>query len=248
MRPTDENQTGSRRPNLMSSSRRIGGEINILAMLDGQTGKRRRFGGLSRAAWYGSGAVLTCGLLGVAAWMVHEQADGSFEGRIAAGPAVLPLVIAAEPAPNPPLLVPAHVPAHVPGHLVDHASTHEPAPRAQGAAVVDLPAPADTEVSPRVRQDAPAPAARRAPVHAAPRIASWTTPALRTAAPQTRQEAAIHPRRAQAPAKPKQTPTAVDTDVALISAIIQHASQHGESKDGATCSDSPCPPRMSTRP
>lgn len=247
MRPTDENQTASRRPNLMSSSRRIGGEINILAMLDGQARKPRRIKGLPRAAWYGSGALLACALLGTAAWMVHEQGDGSFEGRIATGPAVVPLVIAAEPLPNPPLLVPAHG--------ADHPATHAPAPRAQGAAVVDLPAPAlaeahdaaptpIAETSPPV---VPAPPAKRAPVHAAPRIASRTASAPRSAAPQTRQEPAVHPRRAAALAKPKPAPVAVDTDVALISAIIQHASQHGESKDGA-CSDRPCAPRMSNRP
>ncbi|HEX8788169.1 MAG TPA: hypothetical protein VF793_18435, partial [Telluria sp.] len=60
MRPTDEDQPGSRRPNLMSTSRRSAGDVNILAMLDG-------LGSRSRARrpllWYGIGGVLACGLI-----------------------------------------------------------------------------------------------------------------------------------------------------------------------------------------
>jgi len=68
--------------------------------------------------------------------------------------------------------------------------------------------------------------------HAAPRPASRTAPAPRQAAGHARQEPA-HPRRTAALPKAKPAPGAVDTDVALISAIIQHVNQRGELKDAA---------------
>ena len=83
MRPTDENQTGSRRPNLMSSSRRVSGEINILAMLDGQSGRplSRRFLAWPRVAWIGGAGALGCALLGGLVWLLHDPVGGGFEGR-----------------------------------------------------------------------------------------------------------------------------------------------------------------------
>lgn len=83
MRPHDENQGGSRRPNLMSSSRRSSGEINILAMLDGQAGKplSARLLGLPKAAWIGGILTLAC-VLGGLAWVVHAP-SGGFDDRAA---------------------------------------------------------------------------------------------------------------------------------------------------------------------
>jgi len=257
VRPTDENQAGSRRPNLMSSSRRASAEINILAMLDGQTGKRRRFTGLSRAMWYGGAGVLACALLGAAAWMVHDQAGGGFEGRVSTGPAVVPLEIASETLPNPALPVepaPAHGAA-----IVDVAAP-------DGVATADIPPPrfrpdehelreahhhpparpviaAATPAAPPAPPVQPAVIAARPAVHHAPKAAS------RPAAKAVPRVAALpaHPRRASAPAKPRPAQT-VDTDVALISAIIQHVNKRGELKDGADCGDKPCAPKLPTRP
>lgn len=261
MRPTDENQAGSRRPNLMSSSRRASAEINILAMLDGQTGKRRRFPGLSRAAWYSGAGMLACALLGAAAWMVHDQAGGGFEGRVSTGPAVVPLEIAAETLPNPALpLDPAQA-------------------QAQGAAIVDVAAPdaATADIPPprfqpdqhELRQahhhpparpvvaaaDSPAAAAAAQPavvparsaVHAPPRIAPRSAPRPAAKAAAHVAAAPSHPRRAATPARPRPAQP-VDTDVALISAIIQHVNKRGELKDGADCGDKPCAPKLPTRP
>ncbi|MGB9110771.1 MAG: hypothetical protein WCC39_18940, partial [Telluria sp.] len=75
MRPTDEDQPGSRRPNLMSSTRRSAHEINILAMLDRQSSgplpRRllRRFSSRPALLWYGAAGLLVCGLVGVLGWL-----------------------------------------------------------------------------------------------------------------------------------------------------------------------------------
>jgi hypothetical protein len=231
----------------MSSSRRNSGEIHILAMLDGQAGKPKRFPGLPRGAWYGAGGVLACVLLGTAAWLMHDQTGGGFEGRIAAGPPMVPLEIASETLPNPAL-------------QIDE-------PRSHGAAIVDLPASAPEEAAPALRPRseapdlhegqpvaltrpaiAPAGASVAKPLaHAAPRAVSRAAPAPRAAGGQARPEPA-HPRRMNAVPKPKPAPATVDTDVALISAIIQHVNKRGELKDGADCGDKACVAKMPNRP
>lgn len=256
MRPTDENQTGSRRPNLMSSSRRTGAEINILAMLDGQARKPGPFARLPRAAWYGSGGVLACALVGAVAWLVHDQSGSGFEGRVPAGPPAVPLEIVSERVPNPALQVD---PPRTHGAAVvdvapvtadaaaDAASAAQPAP--PGARVLDdaqhgAPAlaavtPAPPQASVPARPDAPVVVAVSAavprPTHHAPhRVPPKAAPAARPVVAESRQPASAHARRAASTAqKTRQAPAAVDTDVALISAIIQHVNQRGEVKDGA---------------
>lgn len=284
MRPTDENQTGSRRPNLMSSSRRTSGEINILAMLDGQSVKPRRFSGLSRVAWYGASGVLACALLGTAAWMVHEQSGGGFENRVPAGPAVVPLEIASETVPNPALRVDAH-PAHAAlGAAIVELPVRPPAVETQHAHAdalaldeahdaarmvsIGAPVPAPPTVAPSTAPSAisstasstasapalaAAPAAAQAAVrpaaHTAPQVLHKVAPTPRTTGAQPRQAAAPgHARHPAAVARPKPAPAAVDTDVALISAIIQHVNQHGDLKDGKECGDKSCLPKMTNRP
>jgi len=268
VRPTDENQAGSRRPNLMSSSRRTGGEINILAMLEGQSNKplSRRFQAWTRAAWYGGAGLLACGLLGALAWVALDPAGGGFEGRVVAGTPAPVAEPAPETLPNPAL--------HV-----------DPAP-AHGAAIVDV-AATESLPPPRAREDTPPHAAARAalvaaavpaataapmPAAATDTVTSAVTSAVTNAGP-ARVPAAVstlrpalhaaprptpkggtaahaaavppHPRRAAPlarPGKPGQTAT-VDTDVALISAIIQHAGKHGEAKD-----DKPATPHPTAQP
>lgn len=258
MRPTDENQTGSRRPNLMSSSRRSGAEINILAMLDGQARKPGPFARLPRAAWYGSGGVLACALVGAVAWLVHDQSGSGFEGRVPAGPPVVPLEIVSETVPNPALQVD---PPRTHGATVvdvaaavdaaaDAASAVQPAP--SGARVLDdarqeaqllaavTPASAPPQAAVPVRPDMPAMVAVSAavtrPAHHAPhRVQPKAAPSARSVLAEARQPASTHVRGAAPTAqKAKPASAAVDTDVALISAIIQHVNQRGEVKDGAT--------------
>ena len=73
MRPTDENQAASTRPNLMSS-RRAAGEENILAMLE-RDSARRAGGRISspRLAWYCAAAAFTGILVGVVAWLAYDN-------------------------------------------------------------------------------------------------------------------------------------------------------------------------------
>ncbi len=230
MRPTDENQTGSRRPNLMSSSRRGGGEINILAMLDRQSGKPRA---RRKLAWIGAGALLACALAGGLAWLLHAPSGGFDDHRIAAD---LP-----EPKPA------ASLPVRTPVSLPEPPRHVEQRPR-QGATIVDQPSheaagifPADmlpddmkaAATMPRLAAPAPArtPAAKPASHAAAPRAG-----ATRTATATPHQEAPARPRRAAVAPKPAHAPAAVDTDVALISAIIQHVNQRGELQDDAKSS------------
>jgi len=243
VRPTDQNQAGSRRPNLMSSSRRAGGEINILAMLDGQSGKPRR---ARKLAWVGAGTLLVCALGGALAWLLHAPSGGFDDHRIAVDlpdpkPAAVPPVDVA-PARVPPALVPASLP-----EPPRYAEEGPP----QGATIVEPPSHDAAAVFPaemlpdQMKAHAgahpgprPAPAAKLAAHAAAPR------PAPRTASSTPRQEAQARARRSAAAAKPAQAPAAVDTDVALISAIIQHVNQRGELQDNAKTSTK----RMPTHP
>src|SRR5689334_18592833 len=76
VRPTDENQAGSTRPNLMSS-RRGAGEENILAMLERDSARRNgsRMSGV-RLAWYGAAAALAGVLAGGIAWLAWDNHKG----------------------------------------------------------------------------------------------------------------------------------------------------------------------------
>lgn len=95
MRPTDENQPGSRRPNLMSPSRRTSDDIPILAMLEGRASGRRILA-RPRLLWYGAGGLLACALLAVLASLVRGTApERDTTSTVIA--AVTPAVPAARP-------------------------------------------------------------------------------------------------------------------------------------------------------
>jgi hypothetical protein len=243
VRPTDEDQPGSRRPNLMSSSRRSSGEVNILAMLDGLGARRpaRR-----KLRWYGVGAVLALALVGTLAWMVHDPAPVTGQPTVAeALPA--PVVMAADRSPT---SAQAALPAPAPAPAVAPAASG-------GATIVNLPAVAGADARPALADTAPpatqhaAPAPDHVPARAhspapAPKAAP-THPSGRTAV------AAVHPAAHPASKRPIRAnrsgaaPAAMDTDVALITAIIQHVSnQHGAAQDG--CADKPCEPHTPPRP
>lgn len=230
MRPTDEDQSSSRRPNLMSSTRRTASEINILAMLDrheaGKLPQRilRGLRGRSARFWYGAAGVLACGLAGTLAWLAQDSGtsgavDSALAGAVSpsgrqAGAAIAPLAPEAAPAGSDP----------VADGAADSLAVAEPeavsdSPPKGGATIVDLaPAPAAVPVT------APAATAKAAPKPATARPGAATrTPALA--------HAEARGRRPSQPLKP--APAAVDTDVALISAIIQHASKRQEAEDAA---------------
>lgn len=149
MRPTDENQNASNRPNLMSSPHGGGSEENILAMLERDAGSRPS--PTARIAWYGTAGLVVIGLIGALVWLVRDNpANRALDKALAtvAPPA------ASAPAQASTAAMAVSVPAEVHAH-------------AQGAAIIDNPEAAPVATA---RAQAPATvtedAARAAPVPA----------------------------------------------------------------------------------
>ena len=278
MRPTDENQGPSTRPNLMSS-RRGAGEENILAMLERDSARRSgtRMSS-SRLAWYGAAAAFSGILVGVVAWLVYDnhetasalqvqvQAERVPEIDAVSPPALLdaPHTMASAPAPQPPSAAvivdqppgPAAPPPLVMLPPETAARARPPAPPKEPAPVAPRPVAATvganvaataaaTKAAPVAAKPVKASKAGKAdradtpaktdkPAKSAARVAKAGRPGAKAGAPaRTRGKAA-----APAPAE-----AAVDTDVALISAIIQHSERHrGEREQPAPCSGPKCPP------
>jgi hypothetical protein len=237
----------------MSSARRSANEINILAMLD-----RHEAGGLPRRLlrglrgrsamfWYGGAGVLVLGLLGTLGWLARDSgappADAALAGAVtpAAGQAGGGVVRAAPPAAvSLPRMEAAPAAAPEAAAAGGPEATLASAPAA-GATVVEVaPAPlpeADAPVPRDIQRDTQAAAQQ-----ATQRLAAHTPaakPAARTASSKppagARPAALAHaePRARRAPAAAKPAPAAVDTDVALISAIIQHANKRQEQEEAA---------------
>lgn len=242
MRPTDEDQPGARRPNLMSPSRRAGGSIHILAMLDG-AGKARPKRTL---LWSGIGGALACGLVGTALWMMRSPETGADAAAVAvASPAgesarlaSAPAAVASAAPVQASLTLPA-LAANAAGgativNVTDTAKPPAPPVPSRAAPAVALPALPALPAHPLIVTAQHAmPAQATPPKYAVSRPAPHAVVAVAHAAP---------PRRL--PAKPAPGPApAVDTDVALISAIIQHAAaKHDGANDGG-CGGKPCDER-----
>ncbi|MFL6675069.1 MAG: hypothetical protein ACJ8LG_17485 [Massilia sp.] len=262
MRPTDENQHASTRPNLMSSgTRRASGEENILAMLE--RNERGRLATAPRLAWYMSAGVLVLVLITALAWLLHENQANNEALRVVEQSAVVAV-------PDPPLgaAVAATTADAVPAQAATIVDVPEPAPLPAAAALV-LTQAARTEppplvlLSPSEAVSARAPAPRPQAVREAPPTREL---AVEHAAPAPR-PAAARPKpasgarvAAKAPARPAQpgrarkaqgaagrtADAAVDTDVALISAIISQSVRH---TDGAPCgNDRKCPAAPAAQP
>jgi len=264
VRPTDENQAASTRPNLMSS-RRGAGEENILAMLERDSARRTgaRMSGI-RLVSYAAAAALAGILAGGVAWLAYDNHKGVQELQARHDAETL-VVAPVMPEAVPPAQPPA---AAAPAPAVD-------APRA--AVIVDESArkrdvTVASSVPPLVmlpphelKETKPVPtAARPAEERAVPKPAKPepTQTAARTGvekkadkAPKTASRAA-KPAQAHASGTAKAKPAArahkaaagadtpVDSDVALISAIIQHSERHrGERGAAAACSGAKCPPK-----
>ena len=245
MRPTDEDQSSQRRPNLMSATRRAASETNILAMLDRQASAAlpRRLLRAARAlpamVWYATAGVLVCGLLATLAWLARDRAastavDSALAGSVA--PAHARMAEAAVPRVAD---ASASVTAYMPADRPADRPADMPA---------DAPAPPPVSVSMSVSTSAPAsppeparPAAHAAMARAvAPHAAApgkQATAGTAAAAPARAGRTSTHNRRPAPPAKAP--PAAVDTDVALISAIIQHAANRQEAEEGG-CADKAC--------
>jgi hypothetical protein len=296
VRPTDENQPGSRRPNLMSPSRRAIGEINILAMLDGQA-PGRRLRTLPAVVRYGAAGVLACSLLVALAWLVRGAAPARDAGAADAAQAsaqssqstqpiqpirpIQPIQptqslrpapgtrdagnardILAVDVPSMRATLATDTPVSVPAP--DMVASPDAAGPARGAVIIDLPQPAPA-MTPAVtaRAAAGTETTRAVARHAATRP---TTPAIPFMRPQpalraNSSQALAHadrtpPRQKRTAGASRATPpsAAVDTDVAVISAILQHTGPRDNAGDGAAdgagaaaCADKPCGPRMPPR-
>ncbi|MFK3741296.1 hypothetical protein [Massilia sp. TN1-12] len=288
MRPTDENQPGSRRPNLMSSSRRANGEISILAMLDGQSRRSlaRRFPRMPALLAYAAAGTAACTLVGVLAWLAHDGMDrsagkdtdgntmtvaqapstpASTDAEAATQAAAPDEALSRAPAP-----ATADVDAPLPtgtAAIVDALNTDMPPPDTPTAADA-LPAPAAPAARPlpTVASVPASPSALAAGADTGKAGAMAATPPTRSHGPKgaaVRPLAVVRPVQAPVrtgtPLKPKRNaaPTklaapAVDMDVALITAIIQHAGRPldatGAEHADATCAGKPCGPRMPEQP
>jgi hypothetical protein len=255
VRPTDENQHGSTRPNLMSSGTRRGGsEDNILAMLE-RNAERGRLSAAPRIALYAGAGVLILGLLSTLAWLLHENQSTNDALRAVEQAAVVP--IPDRPAVTALATATARIePPGSPATIVD-----DPQPAAAKASatvtaqVVPAPLPplvllsSEEATSKRGARPERASAARPQPVREAAQAPEL--PQAHPAAPTPVAKAPARPRPAAAttappkavarvaPVKAKKqqaapavstSETSADNDVALISAIISHSSRHAQER------------------
>jgi len=210
VRPTDENQAPSMRPNLMSPKReRTSGEDSILAMLERGPLRRRgaaRGASSLRVACYGASAVVVLSLTGALVWLAagNDSRRLAAERTADAGPAVVRVALSADAAP--------------------------PTRTGSAAVIVDQ-QPAGVPPL-RMLKPAPATPAKTPPTPAKPAIKPAPTPVASAVTPRPRPPAVVRnvPRAAAAkvqrtaPARTAEAP--VDPDVALISAVIVHANGH----------------------
>ena len=236
MRPPDENQDGSMRPNLLSSGRgRFGGDDNILERLE-RDSARHASGNRSRAAWYAAAASLVLLVLVVVAWMAYDNASTVHVIPMTKVPAdsVAPQALA---TPSQPLPLPLPSQARIQAATVSVMSPEAPetldkvatAPHRDHAAglppLVLLP---ENDVGAKVATPPAAVATPpRPPSQVRPRPVADEPPAIQ-------QRNASRPVAAPKPRKPATGQSAddalVDRDVALLSAIIIHDSAHAEEK------------------
>nr|WP_091666621.1 hypothetical protein [Massilia sp. PDC64] len=261
----------------MSPSRRATGEINILAMLDGQA-PGRRLRALPAVVRYGAAGVLACSLIVALVWLVRGATPARDTGTADAAQASARLPQSTQP-PQATRTTPdsrdtgnardnlaVDVPGMRPALAVESPVSvpapdmvASPAAPARGAVIIDLPQPAAAmESAMPARVPAGPETARAAARHAATHPASpslppaRSQPAFRTNSSQALAHADTAPSRQKRAAAARTTsPSAtVDTDVALISAILQHTGTRNEAADGAgtaACADKPCGPRMPPR-
>lgn len=218
MRPSDEHQTASTRPNLMSASHRAGAEDSILAKLERDSPRRHRPRRAFRVAWYAASAMVAIALTGTLAWLAAGNGK-PVAGTLAPGPAAAPQ------APATALVVEPPPEAPPPLRLLEEPKAVKAAPR---------PAPPSRAALPAF----PRPVAKADARPAAP-LAARARPA--PARPTPRQ--AVRQARATQPARPAEP--SVDSDVALISAVIVYANGHAEAQgeEAPACTDDNCRPR-----
>ena len=227
MRPSDENQATSTRPNLMSGSRpgaSRNGEDSILAKLERDPA--RRHGGRSalRKAGYGAGAMVAVALTATLAWLAAD--NGKPQPMLAQ---------AAEPATPPaPVVSPPPEQAQGAAALIDEPPPPPPPLRLlEGPRMAAPPEPpAPTPVTVPDKRPAPKAAAAVATTRPRPTVAARADKPVAKARQQaTRPASRPAQRPARAAAQAKQGEPPVDSDVALISAVIVHANGHTEARE-----------------
>jgi hypothetical protein len=286
VRPPDENQNGSTRPNFMSASRRAaGGDDNILARLEKDANRGPSAASWSKhaRAWCGLAALAIIGLIGVLASLARENlaahrpalieakaapdlfANGGFAPLPGPAPstanstALVDLPIAPPKSKSsdrdgvPPLVMLKPAPAPVKmvtpvSKLVAHSSA-KPATHPSAKTVTQASAKAVTPAARNAPAKLPAKRtpAKPAATPARPALAA-TAPARAATRTPPRAEAATAPARKKttSAAAPVKAERAVDSDVALLSAIIMHASRHAAERaqiEAAQCgAGKKCPP------
>jgi hypothetical protein len=246
------------------SSRRGAGEENILAMLERDSARRTgaRMSGI-RLASYGAAAALAGILAGGIAWLAYDNHKGAQElqARHDAATAVVPPVMpdAVLPPQAPPAAAPAPViDAPRTAVIVDESARRRDTMVAGAVPPLVMLPPHELKGSKPAPAKAPAAEERAAAKPARPESAQQ---ASRTGVEKKADKA---PKAASRPAKPavaraggasKARPdtaararkaaagadTPVDSDVALISAIIQHSERHRGERDGAAACSAKCP-------
>ena len=250
MRPPDENQPGSTRPNFTSSARRSSaGDDNILARLerDARRGRVSRQGWKhARLAWCLLASVAVIGLVGTLASLTRENLSVNrppvlIEARATppdiSGPSAAALIKGGfAPLPAPDL------------KLASAVADLPPEPAKPPPMVMLKPAPEALAKPAAAPAPAPKPAARRAPAKPAAKAPPVKTAVAKPAPakPVVVAAPAPRPKKPAAAAVAAPEPAAVDSDVALLSAIIMHASRHaGEraQQEAARCgAGKKCPP------
>ena len=221
MRPSDENQHGTTRPNLMSSSHRGGNsDGSILARMDKARGLSTR----ARTAWLAAAGTLIAALIATIAWLAHTSMTTPRALPVESAKTTLPpgSVEMGHDAPAQVVNEPQRPDAAALPPLVTLPRTSVAAP----AAAVRVPLPVRTlAVTPR----APEPQAR--PAMPPPRAATPARAPLRVAAARKAKPAPVADATEAAP---------VDLDIALISAVV--ASRH-RAEQAACAENASCPPR-----
>lgn len=249
MRPTDENQDGSTRPNLLSGGRRrIADDNNILARLE-RDSVRQALGNRSRAAWHVAAAALVLLLVLFVAWVAYqntgpEPVAPTPRAPIDMGPVSATVINPASPWSMPPSSAPQHAsgstgamappPSPVPEAVHDRSASQLPP-----LVLLEKPsALAKPSAAPQVARVAPGQTARTttpAPV-AAPAVKAVAAEPSRAAPSATvtlvraSSQPGTKPRPRKLAVDAATADTPVDPDVALLSAIIIHDSAHASEK------------------
>lgn len=268
MRPSDENQH-STRPNLMSSPRRGGNDESILAMLerDGTRGIGRGAASPARLWWYVGGGTLAVCLVGTLIWLARDNTGQPPGEPVAQAATVEAAPVRSEGDGQHAAIIdeaqPASTHQEVPPLVLltppGQASAEE-APRPTHAAVVvdekvsaqKQPAVADAAPKPVPAAVVEQPAARHEAAGAAavPRVSEPKRAAK--ARERSRAGKPVFAPHGKSVPKPKKGAVAaqpgeasVDSDVALISAVIQHSAKH---PDGGCDTEAGCAAKATAQP